>query len=81
MGTVPPVFLGGTTFDLGDRLSGRAHRMIKVASFTAPAGPLSDDYNATLIATADTLSDPSSGDLSLGADRHTAHLAVIVRDS
>jgi hypothetical protein len=34
--------------------------MIKVASFTAPAGPLSDDYNATLIATADTLSDPSS---------------------
>jgi hypothetical protein len=75
----PPVFLGGTALDLGDRLSERAHRMIKVASFTAPVGsPLSDDYNATLIATVDTLSDPSSGDLSLGADRHTAHRAVIV---
>jgi hypothetical protein len=74
-------FLGGTAIDLGDRLSERAHRVVKIASFTAPSlgGGLGiiASYSATLIATVDALSDPSSGALSPGADRHTAHLAVI----
>jgi hypothetical protein len=72
----PEVFLGGTTLDLGDRLSDRAHRVVKAVSFTVPAIGLTS-YGALLVATVDTLSDPSSGDLSQGADRHTAHHWVV----
>jgi hypothetical protein len=72
----PKVFLGGTTLDLGDRLSERAHRAVKMASLTIPGGELLP-YGALLVATVDTLSDPSSGDRSPGADRHTAHRLIV----
>jgi hypothetical protein len=67
----PELFLGGTTLDLGDRLSEHAHRVVRAATFTVPVVPVL--YRAYIVATADTLSDPSTGDLSLGADRHTAY--------
>jgi len=64
-------YLGGAALDLGDRLSGQAHRAVKAATFIPPF--LGIRYRMLLIATADCLSDPASGDLSPGADRHTAH--------
>ncbi len=73
----PEAFLGGTTLDLGDRLSERAHRVVKAASFTVPPSDRGVSYTAFLTATVDTLSDPSSGDLSPGTDRHTANCLVI----
>ena len=72
----PEVFLGGTTLDLGDRLNDRAHRVVKAATFTPQVVP--PRYSTLLAATVDTLSDPSSGDLSIGADRHTAHQVIFV---
>jgi hypothetical protein len=64
-------FLGGTTLDLGDRLSEQAHRAVKVATFRPPF--LGIEYTMLLIATADCVSDPASRDMSPGADRHSAH--------
>jgi hypothetical protein len=80
--TAPQAFLGGTMLDLGDRLSERAHRVVKVASFTISGAGLTPSlYNALLVATVDTLSDPSSGDLSPGADRHTAHRFIVANEA
>lgn len=63
-------FLGGATVDLSDRLGDRSHLAVKVVTFT-PRLPFA--ANSTCLAvTADCLSDPASGDLSLGIDRHTA---------
>ena len=36
-GMPDPQYLGGTTIDLGDRASDRAHAMVKAATFTADA--------------------------------------------
>lgn len=69
-------FLGGTTLDLGDRLSEQAHRAVKVATFQPPFLGISIAYTMLLIATANCVSDPASGDLSPGADRHSAHHAL-----
>jgi hypothetical protein len=74
---VPEVFLGGTALDLGDRLSEEAHRVVKATTFTATeavwniAAP-----GLVLAATADCISDPASGDLSQGGDRHSAHRGI-----
>jgi len=68
-------FLGGTALDLGDRLSERAHRVVKAATITAPA-VWNIELPLLLVATIDCLSDPASGDLSPGADRHTAQRAI-----
>ncbi len=67
----PETFLGGTTVDLGERLSERAHCVVKAATYTPPV--LVDDSETLLVATTDTLTDPASDDLSPGADRHTGH--------
>jgi hypothetical protein len=64
-------FLGGTTLDLGDRLSETAHLVIKAATFTPD--DLDSYYLALIVATAECPSDVASGDLSRGADRHSAH--------
>jgi hypothetical protein len=69
-------FLGGTALDLGDRLSERAHCAVKVATVSPPFLPI--EYTTMLIATADCVSDPASGDLSPGADRHSAHHEIRV---
>lgn len=71
-------FLGGAVLDLGDRLSERAHRLVKATTFTLPTVDAQfygdfDYFRGFLVATVDTLSDPSSGNLTLGADRHTAY--------
>ena len=71
-----PWFLGGTTIDLSDRESDPAHLMLKVGSFQA--------YGPTIVqwmmvtATAECLSDPATGDLTPGADRHSAHCVINV---
>ena len=61
-------FLGGIKLDLGDRLSGTAHRLAKAATFTT-----GDEGYELIIATAECLTDVANGDLELGADRHSAH--------
>ncbi|HZX55526.1 MAG TPA: hypothetical protein VFE86_12645, partial [Ilumatobacteraceae bacterium] len=70
-------FLGGTAVNLGDRLSDRSHRVVKVATFTAPE-VWNIEQPLHLVATADCISDPASGDLSPGADRHSARRDIYV---
>lgn len=72
----PERFLGGTTLDLGDRLSDTAHRAVKVATFTSDN--LGDDYWTMITVTAECLNDVANGDLTPGADRHTAHFQLEV---
>ena len=74
--TPPYTFLGAATLDLGDRLSERAHLVVKVATFR-PAD-VGFNYETNLIATAECITDPSSGDRTMDADRHTAHRLIVV---
>jgi hypothetical protein len=76
---VPEVFLGGTALDLGDRLSEQAHRVVKAATFTVTEAVWNiAERDLVLVATADCISDPASGDLSPGKDRHSAHHQIEV---
>ena len=70
----PGRYLGGVQLDLGDRLSETAHLAAKVATFAADDPYLY--WEAVLIATAETITDVATGDLSPGADRHTAHRVI-----
>lgn len=69
-------FLGGVALDLDDRLGGRAHCVVKAATFNAPGG-LGAEF--TVMAIADCLSDPVAmltpipGLITAGTDRHAAH--------
>ena len=60
-------FLGG----IGVHLAERTHSVVKVATIAAPT-LWNVEQPLLLVATADCFSDPASGDLSPGADRHTA---------
>ena len=71
-----PWFLGGTTIDLSDREGDRAHLIVKVGSFQA-YGPTIKQW-MMVTATAECLSDPATGDLAPGADRHSAHCVINV---
>jgi hypothetical protein len=72
---IPSPFLGGRQLDLGDQLSPTAHLVVKVASYRP------GDYwrnENVLIATAECASDPATGDLAAGQDRHSAWRVVTI---
>ncbi|HXJ65599.1 MAG TPA: hypothetical protein VNN79_17725 [Actinomycetota bacterium] len=73
----PERFLGGSLLDLDDRLGPAAHKAVKVGTFTPDA--LDSSYLAVLVATAECMTDVSSGDISPGADRHTANRVIEVQ--
>lgn len=72
----PERFLGGTTLDLGDRLSDTSHLAVKVATFTTD--DLGDDYSSLLTVTAECLSDVANEDKSPNGDRHSGHYVLVV---
>lgn len=73
--SLPALPAGGLTYragrqlDLGDRLSERAHCLIKAATIEPQDFPA----DALLAATAECLTDPAPDDRSPGMDRHTAY--------
>ena len=75
----PSVFLGGRHLDLGDRLSDRAHLIVKAASYTP--GSFGEPMFPMVLATAECISDVASGDRSPGMDRHTGHRRIQIAPS
>ena len=75
----PYRFLGGVGIDLGDRTSGTAHAMVKVATFTVQDFGVGY-YYAVFSVTAECLTDPAEEVVwnGWGADRHSAHWATVV---
>jgi hypothetical protein len=73
----PEIYLGGTAFDLGDRLSERAHLLVRALILTSWTPQIG--IGASLRATVDTFDDPVPTGATAATDRHMAHRSFSTR--